>query len=122
MPNKSLLLYEAPEYYVRIYRKSNPEHFSTIEKIRSEINKRWLESDKRVKVHVFGRYSEDPSKTQARCDAFLELVAIWIFEEKGYGKGYAIEGVIGGIYGRVYPKKNNIALKNNQLKKLEMLF
>ncbi len=95
------------KYYVRIYRKSNLKHFNTIKKIRSEINKRWLEGDNKVKVHVFGRYSEDLLKTQGRCDAFLELVAIWIFEDKGHGKGYAIEGVIGGVmsYGVLSPTK-----------------
>lgn len=108
LPDQSRLHYMASEYYVRIYRKSTPEHFDTIEKIRSEINKRWLEGYKRVKVHVFGRYSEDLLKTQGRCDAFLELVAIWIFEDKGHGKGFAIEGVIGGIQsgGILSPNKN----------------
>jgi hypothetical protein len=57
LPDQSHLLYEALEYYVRIYRKSNPKHFDTIEKIRSEINKRWLKGDNKVKVHVFGRYN-----------------------------------------------------------------
>jgi hypothetical protein len=114
LPDQSHLLYEALEYYVRIYRKSNPKHFNTIEKIRSEINKRWLEDDNKVKVHVFGRYSEDILKTQGRCDAFLELVAIWIFEDNGHGKGYAIEGVIGGVRsygilpGRIKKKKIKI--------------
>jgi hypothetical protein len=114
LPNQSHLHYEASEYYVRIYRKSSLKHFGTIEKIRSEINKRWLEGDNKIKVHVFGRYSEDLLKTQGRCDAFLELVAIWIFEDKGHGKGYAIEGVIGGVMsfgvlpGRIHKKKTNI--------------
>jgi hypothetical protein len=103
LPDKSHHLYEAPEYYVRIYRKSNPKDFDTIEKIKSEINKRWLEGDNKVKVHVFGRYSEDLLKTQGRFDAFLELAAIWIFEDKSHGKGFAIEGVIGGVYGGFYP-------------------
>jgi hypothetical protein len=101
LPDQSRLHYKAFEYYVRVFRKSNPKHFDTIEKIRSEINRRWLEANNKVKVHVFGRYSEALLKTQGRCDAFLELVAIWIFEDIGHGKGYAIEGVIGevGSYG-----------------------
>lgn len=112
LPDQSRHLYEASEYFIRIYRKSNPKNFNKIEKIRSEINKRWLEGDNKVKVIVFGRYSEDLLMTQGRCNAFLELDAIWIFEDKGHGKGYAIRGVIGGIQGKVGEFHSTIKKEN----------